>query len=441
MTALQETDPAVFDLVRRETERQNDGLELIASENFASPAVLQALGSPLTNKYAEGLPGKRYYGGCGVVDEVEDLARDRAKRLFGAEWVNVQPHSGATANLAIYLAFMEPGDRLLGLDLAHGGHLTHGSPVNFSGKLYDAHFYGVDVEGERAGHIDLDKVRAKAQEVRPRMLSVGASAYSRDFDYAALRAIADEVGALLWVDMAHTAGLIAAGVLNDPLPHAHVVSTTTHKTLRGPRGGMLLVGRDVASPTGETWRKSGNPKTTGQVLDSAMFPGAIGGPLMHAIAAKAVAFGEALAPEFADYQRRTVANARAMAEAFVERGYAVVSGGTDNHLALVDLRPKGITGKEAEAWLGEAEVTVNKNMVPGDPESPFVTSGIRVGAPALTTRGFGEDEFRTVVALIDRVLASRGGEADAVRAEVRALCGAFPLYDASALGAEPLVAG
>lgn len=439
MLALQETDPAVFDIVRRETERQNNGLELIASENFVSPAVLQALGSSLTNKYAEGLPGKRYYGGCGVVDEVEELARERAKKLFGAEWVNVQPHSGATANQAIYLAFMAPGEKLLGLDLAHGGHLTHGSPVNFSGRLYDAHFYGVDEDGENAGRIDVEKVRAKAREVRPRMLSVGASAYSRDFDYAALREIADEVGALLWVDMAHTAGLIAVGLLNDPLPHAHVVSTTTHKTLRGPRGGMLLVGRDAPSPTGETF-KSGAPKSTGQTLDSAMFPGTIGGPLMHAIAAKAVAFGEALRPEFGEYQRQTVANARAMAEAFVERGYAVVSGGTDNHLALVDLRGKGITGKEAEAWLGEAEITVNKNMVPGDPESPFVTSGIRLGAPALTTRGFGTDEFRTVVGLMDRVLSSRGAEAEAVRAEVHALCDAFPLYDTSPLGAEPLVA-
>jgi glycine hydroxymethyltransferase len=425
---LAQTDPTVADLIRRETERQNDGLELIASENFVSPAVLEAVGSPLTNKYAEGLPGKRYYGGCEVVDVVEDVARDRAKELFRCDWVNVQPHSGATANHAVYLAFMKPGDRLLGLDLAHGGHLTHGSPVNFSGKLYDAHFYGVDVEGPNAGRIDLEKVRAKALEVRPKMLSVGASAYSRDFDYAAMRAIADEVGAVLWVDMAHTAGLIAARLLSDPLPHAHVVSTTTHKTLRGPRGGMLLVGTDGPSPTGETL-KSGAAKTTGQVLDSAMFPGAIGGPLMHAIAAKAVAFGEALKPEFVDYSRQTIANAQAMAAAFVEAGYAVVSGGTDNHLALVDLRSKGVTGKEAEAMLGEAAITVNKNMVPGDPQSPFVTSGIRVGAPAMTTRGFGVDEFRTVVRLIDRVVASRGAEAAAVRAEVRAMCDAFPLYE------------
>ena len=428
---LSQTDPAVADILRRETERQNDGLELIASENFVSPGVLEAAGSVLTNKYAEGLPGKRYYGGCEVVDEAEDLARDRARELFGADWVNVQPHSGATANHAVYLAFMMPGDRLLGLDLAHGGHLTHGSPVNFSGKLYDAHFYGVDVDGPTAGRLDVDTIRARALKVRPRMLSVGASAYSRDFDYAAMRSIADEVGAILWVDMAHTAGLIAAGLLNDPLPHAHVVSTTTHKTLRGPRGGMLLVGTDGPSPTGETLR-NGMPKTTGQVLDSAMFPGAIGGPLMHAIAAKAVAFGEALQPSFADYGRQTISNAQAMAEAFLERGYAVVSGGTDNHLALVDLRSKGVTGKAAEAMLGEAAITVNKNMVPGDPESPFVTSGVRVGAPAMTTRGFGTDEFRRVVDLMDRVIASGGSEAPAVRAEVRALCDAFPLYDLEA---------
>ncbi|MGB3544981.1 serine hydroxymethyltransferase [Rubrivirga sp.] len=440
MNALHDTDPAVFDIVRREVERQNDGLELIASENFVSPAVLQALGSPLTNKYAEGLPGKRYYGGCEVVDEVETLAIERAKELFGADWVNVQAHSGATANMAVYLAFMDPGDRLLGLDLAHGGHLTHGSPVNFSGKLYEPHFYGVQTEGENAGRIDLEAVRTKAKEVQPRMLSVGASAYSRDFDYQAMRAIADEVGAILWVDMAHTAGLIAAGVLNDPLPHAHVVTTTTHKTLRGPRGGMILVGNNTDSPTGETWVKSGNPKSTGAVLDSAMFPGSIGGPLMHAIAGKAVAFLEALQPEFEVYQRQTVENARAMAQAFVEAGYAVVSGGTDNHLALVDLRSKACTGKDAEAWLGEASITVNKNMVPDDPESPFVTSGIRVGAPAMTTRGFGEDEFRTVTSLIDRVITSRGSEAEAVRLEVEAMCDAFPLYDVESLGAEPVAA-
>lgn len=434
---LQQADPAVSDIIHRETSRQNDGLELIASENFVSEAVLQAAGSPLTNKYAEGLPGKRYYGGCEVVDEVETLAIERAKDLFGADWVNVQPHSGATANAAIYLAFLEPGDRLLGLDLAHGGHLTHGSPVNFSGILYEAHFYGVVKEGQQAGYIDLDQVRERAEAVQPKMISVGASAYSRDFDYAALRGIADEVGALLWVDMAHTAGLIAAGLLNDPLPYAHVVSTTTHKTLRGPRGGMILVGRDGESPTGATFR-SGKRKSIGQQLDSAVFPGTIGGPLMHVIAAKAVAFGEALRPEFTDYAQQVVDNAAAMAEAFLERGYDVVSGGTDNHLALVDLRSKGLTGKEAEALLGEAAITVNKNMVPYDPESPFVTSGIRVGTPAMTTRGFDADAFRAVVALIDRVLESRGTEADSVRREVAALCDAHPLYDVERVEREPL---
>ncbi|OZC04177.1 serine hydroxymethyltransferase [Rubricoccus marinus] len=437
MHALQSQDPEVFQSVHREVERQNDGFELIASENFVSPAVLQALGSPLTNKYAEGLPGKRYYGGCEEVDVVEDLARDRAKKLFGADWVNVQPHSGATANQAIYLAFMDPGDKLLGLDLAHGGHLTHGSPVNFSGKLYEAHFYGVEESGPLAGRIDMDHVRAKAKEVQPRMLSVGASAYSRDFDYAAMREIADEVGAILWVDMAHTAGLIAAGLLNDPLPHAHVVSTTTHKTLRGPRGGMLLVGKDAPSPSGATFR-NGNAKSTGQDLDSAVFPGTIGGPLMHVIASKAVAFGEALKPEFTAYQQQTIANAQAMAEALLERGYGVVSGGTDNHLCLIDLRAKGVTGKDAEAWLGEADITVNKNMVPGDPESPFVTSGIRLGAPAMTTRGFDADDFRRVADLIDRVIASGGTEAEAVRGEVHAMTAEHPLYDIADLGLAPL---
>ena len=429
MHALQRQDPDVFAAIRREIDRQNDGLELIASENFVSPAVLQALGSPLTNKYAEGLPGKRYYGGCQFVDDAENLARDRAKALFKADWVNVQPHSGATANQAIYLAFMQPGDALLGLDLAHGGHLTHGSPVNFSGRLYDAHFYRVERDGPLAGRLDLDRVRARAQEVRPRMLSVGASAYSRDFDYAALRAIADEVDALLWVDMAHTAGLIAAGLLNDPLPHAHVVSTTTHKTLRGPRGGMILVGNDTDSPTGETL-KSGAPKSTGQVLDSAVFPGTIGGPLMHVIAAKAVAFGEALEPGFTRYAEQVIENAQAMAEAFAERGYTVVSGGTDNHLCLLDLQSRELTGKDAERLLGEADITVNKNMVPYDPESPFVTSGIRLGSPAMTTRGLGTDEFREITALIDRVLSRPESETtrETVRREVFALCEQFPLY-------------
>lgn len=434
MQDLRIQDPEIYSAIQREINRQNDGLELIASENFVSPAVLQAMGTPLTNKYAEGRPGKRYYGGCEFVDQAETLAIDRAKELFGASWANVQPHSGATANHAVYLAAMQPGDRLLGLDLAHGGHLTHGSPVNFSGILYDAHFYGVEKDGDLAGRIDMDKVRAKAKEVQPRMISVGASAYSRDFDYEAFRQIADEVGAVLWVDMAHTAGLIAADLLNDPLPHAHVVSTTTHKTLRGPRGGMLLVGNDTENPYGKTW-KDGRKKTMSELLDSAVFPGVIGGPLMHVIAAKAVAFGEALRPEFNEYGRQVIANAQAMAEAFVERGYDVVSGGTDNHLLLVDLRSKGLTGKEAEALLGEADITVNKNMVPFDTESPFVTSGIRLGSPALTTRGFDEAAFRDVVDLMDRVLSSPKSETtrERVRREVFVLAERFPLYDVAAL--------
>ncbi|MEP0547267.1 MAG: serine hydroxymethyltransferase [Rhodothermales bacterium] len=431
---LRTQDPDLYSIIQREIDRQNDGLELIASENFVSLAVLQAMGTPLTNKYAEGRPGKRYYGGCEIVDEAEVLAQERAKKLFGADWVNVQPHSGATANHAIYLALMEPGDRLLGLDLAHGGHLTHGSPVNFSGILYDAHFYGVERDGELAGRIDMEKVRAKARDVQPKMISVGASAYSRDFDYPAFRAIADEVGAILWVDMAHTAGLIAVDLLSDPLPHAHVVSTTTHKTLRGPRGGMLLVGKDAENPLGKTW-KSGKPKMMSELLDSAVFPGVIGGPLMHVIASKAVAFGEALEPSFKDYGRRVIANAAAMADAFVERGYDVVSGGTDNHLLLIDLRSKGLTGKEAEALLGEADITVNKNMVPFDPESPFVTSGIRLGTPAVTTRGLGPDAVREVVGLIDRVLSKRESEGtrEMVRREVFVMSERFPLYGHSVL--------
>lgn len=434
MQDLRTQDPDVYSAIQREINRQNDGLELIASENFVSLAVLQAMGTPLTNKYAEGRPGKRYYGGCEFVDQVETLAIERAKELFGASWANVQPHSGATANHAVYLAVMQPGDRLLGLDLAHGGHLTHGSPVNFSGILYDAHFYGVEQHGDLAGRIDMDKVRAKAKDVRPKMISVGASAYSRDFDYEAFRQIADEVGAILWVDMAHTAGLIAADLLNDPLPHAHIVSTTTHKTLRGPRGGMLLIGNDTENPYGKTW-KDGRKKMMSELLDSAVFPGVIGGPLMHVIAAKAVSFGEALRAEFKAYARQIIANAQAMAEAFVERGYDVVSGGTDNHLILVDLRSKGLTGKEAEALLGEADITVNKNMVPFDTESPFVTSGIRLGAPALTTRGFDEEAFREVVGLIDRVLSNPSRETmrERIRREVFVLSERFPLYDVAAL--------
>lgn len=431
MTNLQLQDPDVFEAIQQEVTRQNDSLELIASENFTSKAVLEAMGTPLTNKYAEGLPGKRYYGGCEFVDIAEDLARDRAKALFGADWVNVQPHSGAQANAALYLTFLEPGDTFLGLDLAHGGHLTHGSPVNFSGKLYNAEYYGVEKDGPLAGRIDMDKVRDRAKEVQPKMISIGASAYPRDFDYEAFRAIADEVGAYLWMDMAHTAGLIAAGVLNDPLPHSHVVSTTTHKTLRGPRGGMLLVGNDYENPMGITARKSGRTKMISELLDSAVFPGTQGGPLMHVVAAKAVAFGEALQDDFTTYAHQILANAQAMAEAFRARGYDLVSGGTDNHLVLIDLRNKGLTGKVAEEALDAAGITANKNMVPFDTESPFVTSGLRLGTPAMTTRGFGPDEFETVVALIDRVLQQPADDATcaSVRADVRALCDRFPLYD------------
>jgi glycine hydroxymethyltransferase len=430
METLRTADPDLYAALQSETERQQDGLELIASENFASRAVMEAQGSTLTNKYAEGLPGKRYYGGCEFADVAEDLARERACELFGVDWVNVQPHSGAQANGAVYLTLMQPGDRLLGLDLAHGGHLTHGSPVNFSGILYDAHFYGVEQDGPNAGRIDMDRLREQAKEVQPRMLSIGASAYTRDFDYAAFRSIADEVGAFLWMDMAHTAGLIAKGVLSDPMPHVHVATTTTHKTLRGPRGGMILVGKDGENTIGKTAPKSGRVKNWSELFDSAVFPGMQGGPLMHVIAAKAVAFGEALRPEFGQYAHQVVANAKAMADAFLERGYDLVSGGTDNHLVLIDLRSKGLTGKQAEEALGRAEITVNKNMVPGDPESPFVTSGIRVGTPAMTTRGQDEAAFREVVALVDRVLSRPDDEAtaDAVRHDVRELTQRFPLY-------------
>jgi glycine hydroxymethyltransferase len=428
MSDLQTQDPELYNAIEREVHRQNDGLELIASENFASKAVLEAMGSPLTNKYAEGLPGKRYYGGCQFVDVAENLARDRAKKLFDADWVNVQPHAGAQANSAVYLTLLEPGDTFLGLDLAHGGHLTHGSPVNFSGILYNAEYYGVEKD---TGRIDMDKVRDRAKEIQPKMISIGASAYPRDFDYAAFREIADEVGALLWMDMAHTAGLIAADVLNDPLPHAHVVTTTTHKTLRGPRGGMILVGNDFENPFGKTARKSGRTKMMSELLDSAVFPGTQGGPLMHVIAAKAVAFREALQPDFKTYSQQVVDNAKAMADAFMARGYDVVSGGTDNHLLLIDLRNKDLTGKKAEAALGAADITVNKNMVPFDDKSPFVTSGIRVGTPAMTTRGFGPDEFVRVVELIDAVLSDPDDEAvhERARRDVHALCERFPLYD------------
>jgi glycine hydroxymethyltransferase len=428
MSSLHTQDPEIYDAIQKEVQRQNEGLELIASENFASRAVIEAMGTPLTNKYAEGLPGKRYYGGCKYVDVVEEIAQERAQELFGCDWVNVQPHAGAQANAAVYLTLMEPGDTFLGLDLSHGGHLTHGSPVNFSGILYESEHYGVEKD---TGRIDMNKVRDRAKEVQPKMISIGASAYPRDFDYEQFRDIADEVGAFLWMDMAHTAGLIAGGVLNDPMPHTHVVTTTTHKTLRGPRGGMILLGDDYENPMGKTARKSGRTKMMSELLDTSVFPGTQGGPLMHVIAAKAVAFQEALQPSFAEYSQQVVDNAKAMGAEFKERGYDLVSGGTDNHLILIDLRNKGITGKTAEIALEEAGITANKNMVPFDDKSPFVTSGIRLGTPAMTTRGFGTDEFAHVADLIDRVLQDPENEdvQQSVKKEVNALCDEFPLYD------------
>lgn len=428
MKSLAQEDPAIYDLLNDEKQRQNNNLELIASENFASRAVIEAMGSTLTNKYAEGLPGKRYYGGCEVVDKVEDIARDRAKKLFGASWVNVQPHSGAQANAAVYLAFMEPGETLLGLNLSHGGHLTHGSPVNFSGRIYNSEFYGVDKE---TGRIDLEEVRKKAKEIKPKLISIGASAYPRDFDYAAFREIADEVGAYLWMDMAHTAGLIAAGLLNNPLPHCHVVTTTTHKTLRGPRGGMILLGNDGENTLGVEARKSGRTKQWSEVLDSAVFPGTQGGPLMHVIASKAVSFEEALKDDFKEYQKQVQANAQTLADTFKSMDYNLVSDGTDNHLILIDLRNKDLTGKIAEESLERANITLNKNMVPFDTESPFVTSGIRIGSPAMTTRGFKEEEFKHVTKLIDKVLQNPEDDSTIaeVKEEVKDLCSHFPLYD------------
>ncbi len=431
MSELQLKDPEVFEALQSEVNRQNDGLELIASENFVSRAVMEAMGTPLTNKYAEGLPGKRYYGGCQFVDVAEEIARKRARDLFNCDWVNVQPHSGAQANAAVYLTLLKPGDTLLGLDLAHGGHLTHGSAVNFSGILYDAKFYGVEADGPQAGRIDMNKVWDMAQKVRPKLISIGASAYPRDFDHEAFREIADKVGAFLWMDMAHTAGLIATGELNDPLPHAHVVTTTTHKTLRGPRGGMILIGSDYENPMGKVAPKSGRVKNMSELFDSSVFPGIQGGPLMHVIASKGVAFGEALKPEFKTYSVQVIKNARAMAARFIEKGYNLVSGGTDNHLILIDLRNKNVTGKTAEAALEAADITVNKNMVPFDDKSPFVTSGIRIGTPAMTTRGFEEAEFERVVDLIDRVISNPkdSTEIEKVKDEVHALCKEYPLYD------------
>ncbi|MCY7349112.1 MAG: serine hydroxymethyltransferase [Cytophagaceae bacterium] len=419
-------DEQLFNLIEKETHRQEYGIELIASENFVSRQVLEAAGSTLTNKYAEGLPGKRYYGGCEVVDEVEQLAIDRAKELFGAVWANVQPHSGAQANAAIFLSFLNPGDKILGFNLAHGGHLSHGSPVNFSGKYFQPFFYGVEQE---TGLIDWDKVEEIALRERPRLLICGASAYSRDWDYVRLRAIADQVGAMLLADISHPSALIAKGILNDPIQHCHIVSTTTHKTLRGPRGGLILMGNDFENPFGLKTLK-GELKTMSALLDGGVFPGTQGGPLEHIIAAKAVAFGEALTDEFGDYALQVQANARVMAQAFVEKGYKVISGGTDNHLMLIDLRPKGLTGKLAENTLIKADITINKNLVPFDDKSPFVTSGMRVGTAAMTTRGLKEADMERIADLIDTVLMRHDDEAylSGVKQEVNRWMEDFPLY-------------
>ncbi|PVX47390.1 glycine hydroxymethyltransferase [Flavobacterium sp. 103] len=399
-------DEQIFDLILEEQDRQIHGLELIASENFVSDEVMEAAGSVLTNKYAEGYPGKRYYGGCEVVDVVEQIAIDRAKELFGAEYANVQPHSGSQANTAVFFACLKPGDKILGFDLSHGGHLTHGSPVNFSGRLYNPVFYGVDKE---TGRLDYDKIQEIATKEQPKLIIAGASAYSRDMDFERFRVIADSVGAILMADISHPAGLIAKGLMNDPIPHCHIVTTTTHKTLRGPRGGLIMMGKDFENPWGLTTPK-GEIRMMSSLLDLAVFPGNQGGPLMHIIAAKAVAFGEALKDEFFTYAMQLQKNANAMADAFVKRGYNIISGGTDNHMMLIDLRNKGISGKEAENALVKAEITVNKNMVPFDDKSPFVTSGIRVGTAAITTRGLVEEDMETIVDLIDRVLVDHTNE-------------------------------
>ena len=421
-------DSRIFELIAEERSRQMHGIELIASENFVSDEVMEAMGSVLTNKYAEGYPAARYYGGCEVVDKVERLAIERICELYGAEWANVQPHSGAQANMAVFFACMQPGDTFMGLDLAHGGHLSHGSPVNMSGKYFKAVGYQLD---ETTGMIDYDAMERKALECRPKLIVGGASAYSREWDYKRMREIADKVGALLMVDMAHTAGLIAAGLLENPVKYAHIVTSTTHKTLRGPRGGIILMGKDFENPWGQTTPK-GAVKMMSQILNSAVFPGIQGGPLEHVIAAKAVAFGEALQPEYREYQRQVQKNAAAMAAAFTKRGYKIVSGGTDNHLMLVDLRTKfpELTGKLAEKCLVTADITTNKNMVPFDSRSPFQTSGLRFGTPAITTRGLKEEQMDYIVGLIDRVLNDPENEENiaAVRRDVNALMANYPLF-------------
>jgi len=422
-------DTEIFNLIVDEEQRQRNGLELIASENFTSPEVMQATGSVLTNKYAEGYPGKRYYGGCEVVDQIEQIAIDRAKLLFGAEYANVQPHSGSQSNTAVFSMCLQPGDKILGFDLAHGGHLTHGSPVNFSGKLYHPVFYGVD---EKTGRLDYNNIESIAVKEKPKMIIAGASAYSREIDYKAFRSIADKVGAVLLADIAHPAGLIAKGLLQDPIPHCHVVTSTTHKTLRGPRGGIILVGEDIDNPFGQKL-KNGKLKKMSSLMNSGVFPGNQGGPLEHVIAAKAVAFGEALNDEFLHYMIQVKKNAAVMAKAFVDKDYNLISGGTDNHMMLIDLRNKNITGKLAEETLGKAGITVNKNMVPFDTESPFVTSGIRIGTPAVTTRGFTEEDMSWIVEKIDDVIMNHDNDAklSGIKDEIEARVSGMPLYGVS----------
>ena len=422
-------DKTIFELIDKEKLRQSNGIELIASENFTSPSVIQACGSVLTNKYAEGYPGKRYYGGCEVVDEVELIAIDRAKTLFGADYANVQPHSGSQANTAVFHAFLKPGDKILGFDLAHGGHLTHGSPVNFSGRLYDAHFYGVDKE---TGRLNYENIFSLAQNIKPRMIIAGASAYSRDIDYAKFREIADSVGAFLLADISHPSGMIATGLLSNPIPHCHVVTTTTHKTLRGPRGGLILMGKDFDNPFGLKL-KNGQSQKMSHILNMAVFPGNQGGPLMHVIAAKAIAFEEALQASFKTYMKQVVTNADMLAKTIIERGYDIVSGGTKNHLMLVSLVKQGLTGKAADAALHKANITVNKNSVPNDPQSPFVTSGIRLGTAAITTRGFKEAETKVLGNLICDVLDDIDDESkiESVREKVLNLTSQYPVYSAN----------
>ena len=419
-------DQKIESLIHQELVRQTEGIELIASENYASESVMNASGSILTNKYAEGLPNKRYYGGCKVVDEIEELAIERLKELFGASWANVQPHSGSQANAAVFLACLNPGDKILGFDLSHGGHLTHGSPVNFSGKLYDANFYGVE---EETGTIDYNKVRDQALEVKPKMIICGASAYSRDWDYKTLRSIADEIDALLLADVSHPSGLIAGGILNNPLPHCHIVTSTTHKTLRGPRGGVIMIGTDIENPWGLKF-KSGKLKKLSSLIDSAVFPGTQGGPLEHIIAAKAVAFREAQQEEYKTYIKNVVKNAQVMGEELINKGYKIISNGTDNHCLLIDLRNKNVTGKDAENSLGLADITVNKNMVPFDTQSPFVTSGIRVGTAAITTRGVSKEEIKIITNLIDLSINNYQNESELlkIKSQVNELMSSKPLF-------------